>query len=580
MDDPRKFTPPPPTAAAAEKPLQPTAPPPDEAPISAGKGVKETIESILIAFILAFVFRAFVVEAFVIPTGSMAPTLLGAHMRFTCKECGYTFDVTFPSSRSGEDVDIPSRAGPIELEETDPKTGRHKQIDRSFAAYCPNCRNKVSKEEATNPPVRYGDRILVLKYLYIPWISQPHRWDVVVFKTPTTPYPTGTPWYTINYIKRLVGLPGEQLMLLDGDVYVRRSDTEPWTIQPKPKFAQDALWRIIYDHDYRPLEHDRTDGWRLPWVHNEGDGWDTGDKQKSRVITFKSDQGARLRFDPTTVPHYNKSLAPGGYFTDWLAYDATMNQEGNSFGSGGDYTVYTVSDLKLDFFYQRKAGDGPLRARMTKHDHEFVVEFEPTTVKLKHRLPNGSEVEIPALKALNPSTIAGPLRVEFSNADYRVSVRINDELIFQTTPEQYSPNIEDLLARYGHALRTPFPPPAVSLDAARQEAVFSHVSLWRDVYYTPDANGSEIRHAGPNRPVELKPEEYFVMGDNSSASSDARYWWEEVHLPDEKLNAESGRVPGRFMLGRALFVYWPAGYRPLDRAPALVPNFGDMRLIH
>ena len=64
---------------------------------------------------------------------------------------------------------------------------------------------------------------------------------MVVFKTPTTPYPTGTPWYTINYIKRLVGLPGEQLMLLDGDVYVRRSDTEPWTIQPKPKYAQDAL---------------------------------------------------------------------------------------------------------------------------------------------------------------------------------------------------------------------------------------------------------------------------------------------------------------------------------------------------
>ncbi len=42
--------------------------------------VKETVESILVAFILAFVFRAFVVEAFVIPTGSMAPTLYGAHM--------------------------------------------------------------------------------------------------------------------------------------------------------------------------------------------------------------------------------------------------------------------------------------------------------------------------------------------------------------------------------------------------------------------------------------------------------------------------------------------------------------------
>src|SRR5258708_22110441 len=99
-----------------------------------GTNVKETIESILVAFILAFVFRAFVVEAFVIPTGSMATTLLGAHMRFTCKECGYTFDVNFPSSRSGEDVDIPSRAGPVEVEETDPRTGVKtvNSYDRSF----------------------------------------------------------------------------------------------------------------------------------------------------------------------------------------------------------------------------------------------------------------------------------------------------------------------------------------------------------------------------------------------------------------------------------------------------------------
>lgn len=574
MDDPRKSTPPPPTAAAAEKPLQPTAPPPAEPPISAGKGVKETIESILIAFILAFVFRAFVVEAFVIPTGSMAPTLLGAHMRFTCKECGYTFDVTFPPRNNDESENPPARAGPYVVEGT--------TYDRSFGAYCPNCRRKVSQEEATNPPVRYGDRILVLKYLYIPWISEPHRWDVVVFKSPTEPMPASAPWYATNFIKRLVGLPGEQLMLLDGDVYVRRSDVEPWVIQPKPKYAQDALWRIIYDHDYRPLERDRTDGWRLPWVHDEGDGWDTGDKQKSRVITFNDlKNGSRLSFDHKTVPYYNKSFAEGGYFTDWLAYDATMSQMGNSFNSRGDYPVYTVSDLKLAFFYQRKAGDGPLKARMSKHGHEFILEFEPTSIKLKHRPPNESEVEIPTLKALNPSTIAGPLRVEFANADYRVSVRVNDELIFQTTPEQYSPNVDDLLARYGHALRTPFPPPTVALDAKKQEAVFSHVSLWRDVYYTPDDfYRREIRRASPSRPVELKPDEYFVMGDNSASSSDARYWPEEVHLPDEKLDAESGRVPGRFMLGRAFFVYWPAGYRPLERAPALVPDFGDMRLIH
>src|SRR5271163_206568 len=77
--------------------------------------VKETIESILVAFILAFIFRAFVVEAFVIPTGSMAPTLLGAHMRFRCPDCGYRFDVNYQTDSEGDDTNIPSQAGPIRV---------------------------------------------------------------------------------------------------------------------------------------------------------------------------------------------------------------------------------------------------------------------------------------------------------------------------------------------------------------------------------------------------------------------------------------------------------------------------------
>ena len=70
------------------------------------------------------------------------------------------------------------------------------------------------------------------------------------------------------------------------------------------------------------------------------------------------------------------------------------------------------------------------------------------------------------------------------------------------------------------------------------------------------------------------------MGDNSPISGDARYWTDPIHLPAEQLDVEAGRVPGRFLLGKAFFVYWPAGYRPIDAAPALVPNFGDMRIIH
>ncbi len=68
------------------------------------------------------------------------------------------------------------------------------------------------------------------------------------------------------------------------------------------------------------------------------------------------------------------------------------------------------------------------------------------------------------------------------------------------------------------------------------------------------------------------------MGDNSSNSSDARYWTTPINLPNEDLMVEAGRVPARFMLGKAFFVYWPAGYRALDKG--LIPNFGEMRFIH
>ncbi|HSU69376.1 MAG TPA: S26 family signal peptidase, partial [Tepidisphaeraceae bacterium] len=77
------------TASARSEPRPPAARPIEEG------SIKETIESILVAFVLAFIFRAFVVEAFVIPTGSMAPTLMGAHMRFVCQDCGYRFDVNY-----------------------------------------------------------------------------------------------------------------------------------------------------------------------------------------------------------------------------------------------------------------------------------------------------------------------------------------------------------------------------------------------------------------------------------------------------------------------------------------------------
>src|ERR1044071_7557389 len=55
---------------------------------------RETVESIVIAFVLAFLFRTFEAEAFVIPTGSMAPTLMGRHKDVECPKCHYQYRAT------------------------------------------------------------------------------------------------------------------------------------------------------------------------------------------------------------------------------------------------------------------------------------------------------------------------------------------------------------------------------------------------------------------------------------------------------------------------------------------------------
>lgn len=63
-------------------------------------GIIENLQSLVVAFVLAMVFRGFVVEGFVIPTGSMAPTLLGQHLKMHSDQTGQDFTVGFDPRRS------------------------------------------------------------------------------------------------------------------------------------------------------------------------------------------------------------------------------------------------------------------------------------------------------------------------------------------------------------------------------------------------------------------------------------------------------------------------------------------------
>ncbi len=50
---------------------------------------RELIETVVFVVVLVLMLKTFLAEAFVIPTGSMAKTLLGYHYKVTCEQCGY-----------------------------------------------------------------------------------------------------------------------------------------------------------------------------------------------------------------------------------------------------------------------------------------------------------------------------------------------------------------------------------------------------------------------------------------------------------------------------------------------------------
>ena len=129
------------------------------------------------------ILHTYFLEPFQIPTGSMAPTLLGHHRSATCPRCG----LTFPVGRTPPDRD--GSGG-----------------ERCYAhAVCPNC--GAGDLHLGEVPETWGDHVLVDKALYA-WRG-PRRWEVVVFRR-----------FGKIYIKRLVGLGGETIEIIDGDIYV------------------------------------------------------------------------------------------------------------------------------------------------------------------------------------------------------------------------------------------------------------------------------------------------------------------------------------------------------------------------
>ncbi|MEM6799661.1 MAG: S26 family signal peptidase, partial [Planctomycetota bacterium] len=289
----------------------------------AGQPTRETIESLVIAFVLAFLFRTFQAEAFVIPTGSMAPTLMGQHKDVYCTESGERFkiDASKESPETYPTSEIRKEFGQYAGRTRDPRLARdfgvladqpapvlRAQVE-TVAGVSPSCRYTLPVQDRLNPSAVppgatqtrqatfSGDRILVNKYLYS--FVDPSRWDVVVFKYPGNAVK--------NYIKRLVGLPNEDLRIVGGDVFTRPAGSnEPYEIARKPPSKILAMRQLVHDTDHDAAALYRA-GWPLRWGNAaESPGWspEVDIDGKRAVQVYKADAAsdmAWLRYRHTTA---------------------------------------------------------------------------------------------------------------------------------------------------------------------------------------------------------------------------------------------------------------------------------------
>ncbi len=129
--------------------------------------VQEWVESILVALVLAIVIRTYFVQPFKIPSGSMRMTLIEGDHLFVSK----------------------LRYGPILLPEI----------------HSPDFLLQFGD-------VQWPSFLTPLTKIRLPGFSKPQRGDIVVFVYPQD--------RTKDFIKRLIGLPGDMVEIREGDIYI------------------------------------------------------------------------------------------------------------------------------------------------------------------------------------------------------------------------------------------------------------------------------------------------------------------------------------------------------------------------
>ncbi len=511
---------------------------------------RENVEAIVVAVILALIIRHFSLEAFEIPTGSMAPGLNGVHVESTCPNCGTVSDVGIQTDSQTGKIAAPfseglvysgvgpqgevieDRPGKLGVSVRHPKGGHidsdpagfRRAYASQFEAWCPHCQLAYTEVFESSDCVG-GHKILVNKFVY--FMREPRRWEVIVFKFNRQR----------NYIKRLVALPGESIQVVNGDLWIDGK------VERKPEWAQDEMWFSVSDTDLTELGFVTRDRWKA----SDPKVWEPG--QDGSAYMFRSLEGAgTLTYQREITNRYaynaqaNSRVWGGsngtrrdpphsGRDTDWWVRDLKVSADVVVVGERGTFEL-RIQNGKNTYRCRIPAGTG-----QPAHPLEFWVDNFALRDTLDEDAPKsewsqrlGQFYEDPETKKGSAARLVQNVEhlLEFYLADRQLVLRIDGETV-ATLPFE-----ETGIHRVGSA--------AKGTVAVHVEGISGHVrrlQVHRDIHYTTYGR----YNYATVRAHQLNDDEYFAMGDNSPSSLDSRAW---------------GAVAKENMLGRALAVFWPA----------------------
>lgn len=429
-------------------------------------------------------------------------------------------------------------------------------------------------------PVHSGDRILVNKFLFD--FNAPQRWDVTVFK-----YPEDA---KTNYIKRLIGLPGEQLDIRYGDIFttklVNGEPSGPEEIARKPDHRKlQAMLQMVYDNDDL-FEGFVKRGWPLRWqdwsAPDQPAAWQPENAGRQYRVGTATAENAWLRYQhflpwPNDWHFYQSKT---GQFpqptprkiTDVYAY----NDESNT-----DW----VGDLALETEITTTGEGGEITLELIKGGKAFhaVLDLKSGTARL----------EIPDLPSFQPEPAkiawqgAGTHQVFFANVDHQLWLMIDGVSVFTTAasiyPDLQNNTFDETPPQRGVNYPTDFSPVGIAVRGT--PATVDHLRILRDVYYLSHVELSKrnvgVQLFGPIKLLDSAEnddlDQFLMLGDNSPASSDSRYWTKQSF------------VERRQLIGKAIYIFWPHALvfdwsfevplGPLSFKFPFYPNFKRMTLI-